>query len=361
MDHTYIVIMAGGKGTRLWPLSRKDHPKQFQLLTSEQRTLLQETYDRVLPLVTDTTHLFVATIEQYVPIVREQLPHILPENILIEPCGRDTAPAIALTASIIAQRDPDAIIVTTTSDHAISNPDEYILSVQTACDVLADYPQKFGLIGITPTESSTELGYIHTGRAFAARYAKPVFTAKAFKEKPDRATAEKYLQSSAYLWNAAYFVFTASAFLEMVKKHTPHISAAITKMRKTTDPKKRHKIFCALPKEPIDTVILEKLAAKERFVVPSQLIWSDVGNWRTLHDLYRHNDNANIVRGKVIHDAAHNCFVIGTASKTIALLGVDDLIVIDTPDATLITRRDTAHNVKKIITILEEQKDDTLL
>ncbi len=355
--------MAGGSGTRLWPLSRKAYPKQFQKLTSPHHTLLQETYNRVLPLIADPTHLFVATTEHYTDTVRAQLPDLPPQNILVEPCGRDTAPAIALATATIATADPDAIIATTASDHAIRNPDAYTLAVQTAFDVLADHPQKFGLIGITPTEPSTELGYIHMGRALANRYKKPVFHARAFKEKPDRATAEKYLRNGSYLWNAAYFVFTASTFLDMVATHAPHITTAITKMQKTTNPQKRHDIFCALPKEPIDTVILEKLSAKERFVIPSDLDWSDVGNWRTLHDFY-HDTAATastVTRGDVVHVTSRNCFVMGTDKKTIALLGVDDLIVIDTPDALLITRRDTAHDVKKVIENLKNRKDDHLL
>ncbi len=353
--------MAGGSGTRLWPLSRKNHPKQFQKLTDDHKTLLQETYDRVVPLITDPTHLFVATTEQYADLVRKQLPDILPHNILIEPCGRDTAPAIALAAATIATKDPDAIIATTASDHTISNPDAFILAVQTACDVLADHPHTFGLIGITPTGPSTELGYIHMGRALAAHYRKPVFCAKAFKEKPNRKMAEKYLRDGSYLWNAAYFVFTASTFLDMVATHTPHISKAIAKIQKTTDPKKRHDIFCKLPKEPIDTAILEKLTPKERFVVPSELDWSDVGNWRTLHDFHRHGNDATIARGNVVHVTSRNCFVMSTHKKTITLLGVDDLIVIDTPDALFITKRDTAHDVKKVIEVLQERDSDHLL
>lgn len=363
MDHYYVVIMAGGSGTRLWPLSRREHPKQFHYLTSEHHTLLQETYDRVLPLIRDPKHLFVATTQQYADRVREQLPHVAAENILIEPCGRDTAPAITLAAATIAAKDPAAVIATTASDHAIGNPGEYICAVQTAFDVLTDHPQKFGLIGITPTEASTELGYIQMGRELTKKYKKPVFTARSFKEKPDRATAEKYLHSWSYLWNAAYFVFTASTFLDMVATHAPHISEAIAAMRDVKDPKTRHDIFCTLPKEPIDTVILEKLAAKDRFVVPSELEWSDVGNWRTLHDFHRRGSAYahNIVRGKVVAVDTENCFVMGMPTKTVALLGVTDLVVIETPDATLITSRDAAHDVKKVIATLMESSDDALL
>lgn len=360
-QHHYVVIMAGGSGTRLWPLSRKDNPKQFQKLTHEDRTLLQETYDRISPLVEDLNHIFVATTESYKDIVRQQLPDLPTENIILEPCGRDTAPAIAYAAHIIKKRDPLAVITTTPSDHAIKNPGSYLCTVQTAFAVIADHPEKFGLIGITPTEPSTELGYIQMGTELKSAYKKRVFDAVAFKEKPDTKTAEKYLNNWSYLWNAAYFVFHVDTFLAMVAQYTPHITQALTQIDATDDPEAIHKIYCSLPKEPIDTVILEKLSANDRFVVPADLEWSDVGNWRTLHDFHRNDHRNNVMRGKVIEINSQNCLVFGHHTKTIATLGLEDIVVIDTEDAILITHRDHAHEVKKIIETLKDHEMDHLL
>ena len=358
MENNYVVIMAGGSGTRLWPLSRKENPKQFQFLTSEDKTLIQETYDRVSSL-TVPEQIFVSTTAQYENLVKKQLPDIPYENIIIEPCGRDTAPAMGLVAHTIYKRDPNAVITTTPSDHAITNPENYVNTVKTAFNVIADYPEQFGLIGINPTEPSTELGYIQLGNELDKKYSHRVFEATAFKEKPDAKTAREYLSHWSCLWNAAYFVFKASTFIDMLKTHTPHILDALEKMDEVDDTK-QYEIYSALPREPIDTVILEKLSPQERFVVPADLIWSDVGNWRTLHDFYK-NGNTNVSRGTTYTTDTKNCLLFGKKSKTITTLGLKDIIVIDTDDAILVAHRDEVHNVKKVIEQLKKDKKDNLL
>ncbi|PID51957.1 MAG: hypothetical protein CR972_04640 [Candidatus Moraniibacteriota bacterium] len=361
MKNTYIVIMAGGSGTRLWPLSRSSHPKQFQRLTSEKQTLLQETYDRVYPLANDVEHIFISTTEQYASLVKEQLPDIADDNIIIEPCGRDTAPAMALVAHTIFKKDPEAIITTTPSDHTIKNPGTYLTTVQTAINVITDHPHKFGLIGITPTEPSTELGYIQMGKEISDNYKKRVFNAIDFKEKPDHETAKKYFSHWSYLWNAAYFVFKAKSFTAMVSEYTPHIAEALEKIEHANDTKDIHDIYCNLPKEPVDTAILEKLSATDRFVVPADLKWSDVGNWRTLHDFYTTPEKNLVQRGETIAIDSKNCMIFGTNKKTITILGLKDIIVVDTDDATFVTHRDHAHKVKKVIEKIKEINKKELL
>ncbi len=357
-NNHYVVIMAGGSGTRLWPLSRKEHPKQFRHLTSDEQTLIQETYTRVCPLTTPDK-IFVSTTQQYADLVTKQLPELPKENIIIEPCGRDTAPAMGLVAHTIHNLDKNAIITTTPSDHAIKNPQNYICTVQTAFNVLSKYPERFGLIGINPTEPSTELGYIQLGDEFDDNYKNRVFEATAFKEKPDAKTAKEYLSHWSYLWNAAYFVFHASTFMDMLQEHTPHIQKALKQMDTASEDEKND-IYKSLPREPVDTVILEKLSKEERFVVPADLMWSDVGNWRTLHDFYQNGDS-NVIRGTVQKYETENCLIFGKKSKTIATIGLKDIVVIDTDDAILIAYRDEVHKVKKIIEQLKENDKENLL
>ncbi|HIP50015.1 MAG TPA: mannose-1-phosphate guanylyltransferase [Candidatus Pacebacteria bacterium] len=358
MKNNYVVIMAGGSGTRLWPLSRKENPKQFHRLTSEDKTLIQETYDRVLPLTTPEK-IFVSTTIQYADLVKEQLPNLPHKNIIIEPCGRDTAPAMGLVAHTIYKKDSNAVITTTPSDHAITNPKNYVSTVKTAFDVIADNTEQFGLIGINTTEPSTELGYIQLGEELVKKYDHRVFEAVAFKEKPDTKTAKEYLSHWSYLWNAAYFVFKASTFIDMLKTHTPHILDALEQMENVNDVR-QYEIYNSLPREPVDTAILEKLSPKERFVVPADLVWSDVGNWRTLHEFYQ-NGNNNVSRGEVSFVDTENCLLFGNKTKTITTIGLKDIIVIDTEDALLIANRNKAHEVKKIIEKLKDKKKDHLL
>ena len=350
--------MAGGSGTRLWPLSRKENPKQFQCLTSEDKTLIQETYDRVLPLV-KSEKIFVSTTVAYADLVKEQLPDLPVENIIIEPCGRDTAPAMGLVAHTIYKINKDAIITTTPSDHAIKNPENYVSTVNTALSVIEKNPERFGLIGINPTEPSTELGYIQLGDELPEKYEQKVFEATAFKEKPDAKTAREYLSHWSYLWNAAYFVFKAETFVAMTKTHAPHIITALEEMDGKSK-SEQNDIYESLPREPVDTVILEKLSKEERFVVPADLIWSDVGNWKTLHDFYE-EDDANVSRGTVYAVDTQNCLLFGKKSKTITTLGLKDIIVIDTDDALLIADRSKVHEVKKIIEELKKDNKDNLL
>lgn len=353
-SHLYAVIMAGGSGTRLWPLSRKEKPKQFHRLTSGSKTMLQETFERAVKIV-PPCNVFVSTTAPYAALVREQLPSLSADAIIIEPCARNTAPAMALVAWEIFKKDPDALIVTTPSDHAIKNPDEFVSAVQTAFAVLANHPTMFGMIGINPTFPSTELGYIKIGTELSGAYRKRVFSVDTFKEKPNDQTAKRYLASWQYLWNAAYFVFNAQHFLALVKKHAPHIHGGIARLYKNVSPQKRERAYALLPDEPIDTALTEKLSPRERFVVPSDLQWSDVGNWRTLYEFFKDRHGSSVVvKGNHIDAGSKNCFVYGS-DKLIATLGLEDIVVIANDDAILVAKKGDVHNVKKIIDKLKSQ------
>lgn len=364
-SHAYIVIMAGGSGTRLWPLSRQEKPKQFQSFVSS-KTMIEETYDRVKNIVS-LDHIFVSTTEQYRDLVLEKIPQIKPENIIVEPKARNTAPAIALVATTICMLDPEAIVATIASDHAIENPDEFSATIHAALTTVATHPDKLVTIGINPTKPDTGLGYIKMGQEFATIEEKRVFTVDTFKEKPDRATAEIYLRSFDYLWNAGYFIFSVQTFSEWTKEFAPALhdvmnEIAETKSGATFDMGTLTALYEKTESVPIEPLIVEKLSSDKRLVVPSALRWSDVGNWETLYEfLHEKSEIDSVVSGTHIDLGSSHLLVHGE-KRLIATIGVEDLIIIDTPDALLVARRDrVSGDIKKLVETLKETGHQDLL
>lgn len=359
-----VVIMAGGSGTRLWPLSRKDHPKQFQKLLSK-KTMLQETFERASQIVPDK-NIFISTISQYVDLVLEQLPHLTKKQIIVEPCARNTAPAIALAAQYIKMIDSQAIIATIASDHAIKNEDEFVAVMQTGFAAITDHPEKFATIGINPTFPSTELGYIKMGSEIKSSYEKRIFSVESFKEKPSKEIAKKYLSGWEYLWNASYFIFDAHEFLKHIAILTPHITQAITKIesqwqKKNEDQVIIHTIYRELPNEPIDTAIVEYLTQEQRIVVPSELEWSDVGNWESLYNFYKDQQNSHLVsKGDHIDEGSTNCLIY-SSEKMIATFGLEDIVVVEDHDTILIANRRKVKEIKKLITKMRDEDKDLYL
>lgn len=353
----YAVIMAGGTGTRLWPLSRKQKPKQFQNFTSE-KTMIQETYARVAKIV-PKGNIFISTTDAYVDLTLAQLPRLKKEQLILEPMPRGTAPAIALVAKYISRIDSKAIVATVASDHVIRNVDEFCASLLSALGAAEKNVEKLTMVGISPTYPDTGLGYIKIGKEYGSWGGKKVFLADSFVEKPDKKTAEKYLAKGGYVWNASYFVFSAADFLQMVKKFTPKTATVMEKIgkewqQKKVNKKKVEKLYLSLENEPIDTAIAEKLDKADRLVVPSQMIWSDVGNWGSLFDFLSGDAKLSLVtRGKHIDVGSANCF-IHAENKLIATLGLKDIVIIESEDAILVADKNSAGDVKKIIEKLKE-------
>lgn len=365
MSHAYIVIMAGGSGTRLWPLSRKATPKQFQSFVSE-KTMIEETYDRVKNLVPES-HIFVSTTAAYQPLVLEKIPSISQKNIIVEPEARNTAPAIALVSTTIATLDPEAVIATIASDHAIDNPDEWSATIRAALATVAAHPDKLVTIGINPTHADTGLGYIRMGREFDTIDGKRVFEVAAFKEKPDRETAEIYLRSFDYLWNAGYFIFSVRTFAQWTRELAPTLSAVmdeITTAQKSgsLDATTLAALYARTMSEPIEPLIVEKLAPEKRLVIPAPLKWSDVGSWQTLYDfLHKKSGASSVVSGDHIDLGSKNLLIHG-GSRLIATIGVEDLVIVDTDDALLIAKRDeVSSEIKKLIEKLKSDGRQDLL
>lgn len=344
-SHYHVVIMAGGTGTRLAPHSTKELPKQFHSFTSD-KTMIQETWSRVSPIAR-RDQIYVSTAKDYVRIVKEQLEGFHDDRIIVEPCPRDTLPAIAFVAYQIYQSDSDAIIVTTPSDHAIKNVHDFTKAVQVAIDVVEEYPDRIGMLGINPEGPSTALGYIQRGDEVQG-FRIPAFKVDSFKEKPDKVTAEKYCSSGEYCWNGGYFVFKAVTLLALIEKFCPQVLKTVSKMQSISDEAKREALFRTLEKEPIDKAIIEKLSKDERFVVPADLGWSDVGTWNTLHEYLPKDDHGNVTRGNVVVENAEGNLIFATSCKVVAF-GVSGLSILQVDGKIVVCKLDESPEIKKII------------
>lgn len=359
LNHCYIVIMAGGSGTRLWPLSRKGKPKQFQAFTSDQ-TMVQETFSRA-SLVVPMENIFVSTTQNYASIVLAQIPEMAQNRLILEPEARNTAPAIALVATTLSHHDPDAIVATIASDHAIENNEEFVATLRSAFLSAQKNQDKLVTVGISPTRPDTGLGYIKMGQECGVVEGKRIFEIDEFKEKPDQKTAEQYILEWQYLWNAGYFIFSAKTFGAWTQEFAPVLHDIMNdilthKKKNTLDDETLATLYAKTVSEPIEPLIVEKLSVKKRLVVPSSLKWSDVGNWETLYDFLHEKTGDSLV---VHHDnhidlGSKNCFIQGE-KRLITTLGLKNLVIIDTPDALFIGRRDQAGSeMKKLIEKLKE-------
>lgn len=365
-QHSYAVIMAGGSGTRLWPLSRKAKPKQFQSFIGAQ-TMLQETFARVATVVPQE-NIFISTTKNYQGMVLEQLPEMTEERLILEPESRNTAPAIALASAMISLIDSEAVIATIASDHAIENPEEFTATLAVAFATTLKYKDRLITVGINPTRPDTSLGYIKMGEEIETIAGKRIFVVDAFKEKPDAETAEQYLSDWEYLWNAGYFIFSGAHFAEWTKKHSSALHQAIQKIiehkkARTLDTEILATLYAETPSEPIDTTIVEKLSPEQRLVIPSALRWSDVGSWGTLLDFLREKKNVSLVtNGHHIDLDSRDTLVYGTDEKRlIATLGLQDIIVVDTPDALLVAHRDhVSGEMKKLIEKIKKEGGSSL-
>ncbi len=344
--------MAGGTGTRLWPLSRKSSPKQFQSLVSE-KTLLRETFDRAKHLV-PIENIFICTSETFASITRTELPEISRGQIIAEPLPRGTCSAIALSATFLTRRNDDSIIATIASDHAIENPEEFSHSLTAAFALVEKNREKIVTIGINPTRPDTGLGYIQIGQEFGLFEGRKSYFIETFREKPDAETAEEYLASFEYLWNAGYFIFSGKNFLGEVARFVPKTSD-IVKQFSFPLSESHATQYAECPNDPIDTAIIEKLPIESRIVIPSAIKWSDIGSWDTLFDFLRHETHAeSVAQGNVVTIDSEKNFVHTTKEKLVALVGVHNLVVVETPDALLILHKNEAAKMKGLIATLEK-------
>ena len=345
---TSVVIMAGGKGERFWPKSRINLPKQFLSLTDDGKSMIQHTVERVKNLV-DIENIYVVTNEMYKNLVSEHIPDIPEANIIIEPAAKNTAPCIGLAAVHIAKKDTNSKMIILPSDHLIKFNEIFIDTLKIALDVV-EKDDNLATIGITPNYPETGYGYINFTKGENFKDSANVYEVLRFVEKPNLEKAKEYLTSGQYLWNSGMFVWKASTILKNFKEYLPEIYEGLQKIGESINTEEYEEVlrkeFPNLPSESIDYGIMEK--AKNIYVIPGNFGWDDVGSWLSLERINKTNQDGNVISGNVISIKTKNSIIQGN-EKLIATIGLDDIVIVDTEDVTLICHKNNSQEVKEII------------
>jgi mannose-1-phosphate guanylyltransferase len=356
--HLYALIMAGGSGTRLWPLSRSNRPKQLLNLVGG-RTMLQQAYDRLLALV-PPENILVATNREYAGEVRDQLPELPADNILGEPEGRGTASAIGLGGTLIAERDPGAIMIVVTADHVIARVGAFQAALRAA--TLVARGGYLVTLGIQPTFPSTGLGYIERADRLDAAEGLTAYRVARFVEKPDRERAEAFLEAGAYSWNSGMFIWPVELILDAFRRFMPDLSAGLEEIYRavgtagftaTVD-----RVWPTLPKQTIDYGVMEK--ADRVAVIPVDIGWSDVGSWPSVYDELAHDLDGNAAVGRVVSIDTRGSLLYAP-ERLVAAIGLEDMIVVATDDVVLICPMSRAQEVRDLVAKLKEQGEGRYL
>lgn len=367
LSDLFAVIPAGGSGLRLWPLSRATAPKFLHPLSGPgDRSMLQATVDRLDPLVS-RERVLVVTGAAHVAAVRAQLPELDPANVIAEPAPRESAPAIAMAAALLAERSPGAVMASFAADHLIADVPGLHDVLRTGYGAAQD--GHLVTIGIRPDRPETGYGYLRVGEPLGDTGARLV---PEFREKPDQATAESYLASGAYLWNAGMFLWRVDVFLDQLALELPELHAGVRALAgrwADLSAADYERAWRALPRISIDHGLMQPASARGVVAtVPAEFGWADVGDWHTLGTILPGDDAGNAVLagsaaagGSVLVRDAHNCVVHPGGGRPIALLGVDDLAVIDTGDVLLVCSRARAQEVKALVEQARDEGYDSLL
>lgn len=354
----YAVIMAGGSGTRFWPKSTKALPKQFLNLFGDG-TMIQNTASRISEIIPQE-RIMVVTNNDYVSIVSEQLPKVPAENIVGEPVAKNTAPCVAIAAGLLKKKDPDAVMVVLPADHHITDPDRF-RSYLNAAIAKARSGDHLVTIGIEPDRPETGFGYIHGDNDVTEDLeGHTVKAVQAFKEKPDLDTARSFLSSGNYYWNSGMFVWKAETVLQEIEKHLPdmyeHVEHALPELYGDTHHAAINDFYHACESVSIDYGIME--TADSVFVVPGEFGWNDVGSWSAVFDLAEKNKDGNAIQSVfAAFSGATNNLVFSDSEKMIAMVGVDNIAVVETDTAILVCDLKQAQGVKEIVQQLKSSDD----
>ena len=362
----YAIIMAGGSGTRLWPESRRNCPKQLMTFLGN-RSFLQSTVDRLRPLV-PPERIGVVTGERLKDRIAEQLPELSAGSILVEPCARNTSGCIALAAIWCLAQDPEAVMVLLPSDHVIQPKEAFQETVAQAAEIVRENPEKLVTLGITPTCPAETFGYIERGEKGPGNS----LTVRQFREKPDARTAAEYLESGNFYWNAGIFIWRASTILENLQKYAPGVWKPVEKILKSAKHSDFENIlkseFPEIENISIDYAVMEKAAADGNvLVLPAQFEWDDVGSWRALERHFPRDAAGNtlaLAEGtpEAVLVETQNCTVRSTdPGKTLVCYGVENLAVIVTPEVVLVFDRNREESVREVVQKLKEMNCEELL
>jgi len=349
MAERYIVIIAGGKGERFWPQSRAERPKQLLPIVGDE-PLLTQTVKRVLPIVPAENILIVTSAVQEKG-VRSVCPQVPPANIIAEPEGRDTAAAVGLAAAIIGARDPDGIFAILPADHVIHNGKKYQSDLKAAFEAAAKEPVMV-TIGIAPTEPATGFGYVQAGKVRHTIRRKKIYEVKRFVEKPNLPKAKQYLRAGSYYWNAGMFIWSVSVVETAIAKFAPELDVGLEKIRVALSKGRKlvpvmKKVYPTLKKISVDYALLEK--SDNVVMLPSTFDWDDVGAWPAVARHYKADKAGNVGRGRRVTEEAKGNIIFSEGNHLVAVVGADDLIVVHTPDATLVCPKDRAQEIKAAV------------
>ena len=356
-----VVIIAGGSGTRLWPLSRSDRPKQM-LPVAGERSLLRVAYDRLAGLV-DPARIYVCTGAAYADLVFEQIPELDPSCLIGEPTGRDTANAVGLASAVVGRDDPDAALAIVTADHLIKPEAEFRAAIEKAFDLVEQRPLSLCTFGIEPTHPHTGLGYVERGEPLEGTDG---FLVERFREKPDRETAEEYLATGRFWWNSGMFVWRASTLLNVLDTLLPESAGRLRQVAEVWDTPQREsvlaEVYPQLPKISVDFAVMEPVsqgkAEADVVVVPMPVEWLDVGSWAALASTLEVDADGNTVTGGCLTclvDSRENVVVTDDPGHLIAAVGLSRHIIVHTRDVTMVCPLADGERVKELVAAVQSQ------
>ncbi len=360
MGDIFAVIMAGGVGSRFWPLSRERRPKQFLDILGVGRSLLQQTYDRLVR-ITKPENILVVTKDDYFDLVKEQLPDIPGENILTEPLRRNTAPCIAYAAMFVSKKDPDGVMIVSPADHYVGDVGEFIDTLNIAVRFVKEVKNEaLVTLGINPSRPETGYGYIQ----FDANEkhdigGKAIYKVRTFTEKPDLETARIFVESGEFLWNSGIFVWSARTILSSIKTYLPEVYSEFEQHKDKIGTQEEAELIRAIyekvPAISIDYGVMEK--DKNVYVIPANFGWSDLGTWGSLYENYPKDENDNVIQGNnVLTFDTHHSFISVPDDKLVVVLGLENLIVAESDGMLLIANKDFEQQIRNIVNMIKMEK-----